>query len=69
MFIVTSALAATGLDVNALTLSKTSHQKFARQSTGRKMKEAFDPRISLVLYFDNKMLPGRDEGLCDVLLL
>ena len=72
MHVVTPALTATGVDVNALTFSRTSLHRSrisGRETISNEIKKLFRPEVPLLLHFDGKLLPSRDGGKTDRLAI
>ena len=59
MLIVTPALAAAGVDVGQITLSRTSlmeGRKASREALAATVRQNFQPKVPLVAHFDGKLL-------------
>ena len=65
MMIVTPALAAAGVDVSQLTLSRASlmdARNNSRETLAAAVRQNFQPSVPLVAHFDGKLLPNFDGG-------
>ena len=63
MMIVTPALAAAGVDVSQLSLSRSSMMEarnVARESLAANVRQNFQPAVPLVVHFDGKLLADLD---------
>ena len=63
MHIVAPTLKAAGLNVEDLTLSKSSiyeYRKVVRKSLGESVEEKFSPNTPLIAHFDGKFLPDHN---------
>ena len=63
MMIVTPALAAAGVDVTQISLSRSSlmeARNSARESLAANVRQNFKPAVPLVAHFDGKLLPDLD---------
>ena len=70
MMIVTPALAAAGIDVNQLSLSRSSLMEArytSRESLASTVRQDFQPSVPLVAHFDGKLLPYVDGTKRDCL--
>jgi hypothetical protein len=70
MMIVTPALAAAGVDVNQLSLSRTSlmvARNASRETLAAAVRQNFQPTVPLVAHFDGKLLSHMDGTKRDCL--
>jgi len=70
MMIVTPALAAAGIDMSQLSLSRTSlmeARNASRKTLAATVRQNFQPTVPLVAHFDGKLLPHLDETNRDCL--
>jgi len=70
MMIVTPALAAAGIDMSQLSLSRTSlmeARNASRKTLAATVRQNFQPTVPLVAHFNGKLLPHLDETKRDCL--
>jgi hypothetical protein len=68
MYIIAPALKAAGIQMDEITLSKTSIHEArigARKSLAEEVREQFTPATPLIAHFDGKLLPDRDGSKSD----
>ena len=67
MMIMTPALAAAGVDVSQLSLSRTSLMEARNETLAATVRHNFQPTVPLVAHFDGKLLPHLDGTKRDCL--